>query len=181
MSDRCDSIREQGSRGVCFQSHERALNTSLDSPHEIAVSGGLINSRGRGTDVRDATFRLTGRPFGASNPTGTGSRKPISLSRTAAMKALGSVVYAARLEDGTIKIGWTEHFENRLRWLANHLGQDVELLGFRSGGYDDEQDIHASLVRHRLDGRREYYHPTSEVMAVVNKMRSGLGLPLIAA
>lgn len=96
------------------------------------------------------------------------------------MRALGSVVYVARLSDGTVKIGWTEHFDNRLRWLANHTDQDIELLGFRLGTYDDEQAIHATLVEHRARGR-EYYHPTVQVMAVVNAMRDELHMPHIAA
>lgn len=71
--------------------------------------------------MRDATWRRTGLPFGdaAHNQ---GHRKTNSLSRTAALRALGSVVYAARLADGTIKIGWTQDFENRMRhgraWLT---------------------------------------------------------------
>lgn len=126
-------------------------------------------------------FRQTGLPFGASNPTGTGSRGALGLSRTAVMRSLGSVVYAARLADGTIKIGWTERFHDRLRYLKHYTGQDVELLAFRPGGYDDEQAIHASLIEHRLEGRREYYHPTAAVLAVVNEMRDQFNLAHITA
>jgi hypothetical protein len=93
---------------------------------------------------------------------------------------LGAVVYAARLADGTIKIGWTERFDLRLHWLKHHAEQDLELLAFRVGTYEDEQAIHASLVEH-LDHAREYYRPTPEVLAVINQMRESLNMPHVAA
>jgi hypothetical protein len=102
------------------------------------------------------------------------------VSRRAAMKALGSVVYAARLDDGTIKIGWTEHFDERLYYLKQHTKQTVKLIGFQSGSREDEQAIHATLAEHRSQGR-EYYHPTPEVIAAVNSMRDVFSLPHIAA
>ena len=52
---------------------------------------------------------------------------------------------------------------------------------FRFGDYDDEQAVHRSLAAQRIEGKREYYHPTPEVLAVVNEMRSDLGLPVLAA
>ena len=102
------------------------------------------------------------------------------------MRSLGAVVYAARLADGTIKIGWTERFDLRLHWLKHYVQQDVELLAFRVGTYEDEQAIHVRLAAHRAtvpgrDGAREYYEPNPEVLAVVNDMRADLKLPLLAA
>ena len=108
------------------------------------------------------------------------------LQRATALRLLGPVVYAARLADGTIKIGWTERFDLRLHWLKHHAQQDVELLAFRSGTYDDEQEIHRSLAAFRaqvdhVEHPREYYHPVDEVLAVVNDMRADLNMPPIAA
>ena len=102
------------------------------------------------------------------------------------MDSLGSVVYAARLADGKIKIGHTERFGHRLRYLKAYTGQDVELIGFRLGSYEDEQAIHASLIEHRAQGAhyaqsREYYEAVPEVLAVVNDMRSHFGMPALAA
>lgn len=131
---------------------------------------------GKGNDMADATWRQSGLPFGHADHN-RGRRKAATFSRTAALQLLGSVVYAARLTDGTIKIGWTTQLHDRLRYLAHYTKQDAELLAFKPGGYDDEQDIHRALVAHRLEGRREYYHPTADVMAVVNSMRADLGLP----
>lgn len=109
-----------------------------------------------------------------------------NMPRKQIMKAMGSVVYAARLSDGVIKFGWTEHFGDRLRYLSSYTGQDVELLAFRFGDYDDEQALHGSLAEHRAGGSeyanaREYYEPTPEVMAVVNSMRGSLNMPHVAA
>lgn len=92
------------------------------------------------------------------------------------MRSLGTVVYAARLADGIIKIGWTEHFERRLHDLKHAVGQDVELLAFKSGAYADEQAIHATLIAHRVPGKLEYYQPHPDVIAVVNAMRCTLGM-----
>jgi len=102
-------------------------------------------------------------------------------TRRSMMNSLGSIVYAARLADGTVKIGWTQHLHDRLRYLKHHDGQGVEMLAFRFGTYDDEQAIHAGLVAHRIEGRREYYHPTADVLAIVNQMRTDLGLDPLAA
>lgn len=129
----------------------------------------------------EPTWIRTGQAF--SGPM-LGRRKTSSVSRKAAMRALGSVVYAARLGDGTIKFGWTEHFDERLHWLSGYTKQDVELLAFRLGTYEDEQAIHATLIPHRADfteQSREYYHPVAEVMSVVNDMRSALNMPPVAA
>lgn len=98
-----------------------------------------------------------------------------------AMASLGSVIYAARLaDDGFIKIGWTEHFAERLRFLKSYNQQSVELLAFQFGDRDAEQAIHAALRAHVARGR-EYYLPTPEVLTVVNEMRADLNMPPIAA
>lgn len=114
---------------------------------------------------------------------GTRRRKSIvnGVSRTEAMAAIGAVVYAARLADGKVKIGWTERFDLRLHWLKHYVKQDVELLAFRVGTYEDEQALHELLAPHRALGvdylnAREYYEPTNAVMVVVNEMRTALGL-----
>lgn len=129
--------------------------------------------------MSDATWRRTGNRFGGGHM--LGERKTSSTSRTVAMRSLGSVVYAARLSDGTIKIGWTQHFEDRMRYLSHHTGQDVELIAFRLGDLEDEQAIHAGLVEYRIEGHREFYRPAPEVLAVVNEMRSALNMPPVAA
>ena len=96
------------------------------------------------------------------------------------MNSLGSIIYAARLDDGVIKIGWTQRFGDRLRCLRHHDQLGIELLAFRAGTHDEEQAIHAALVDHVHHGR-EYYHPAHEVLTVVNDMRAALNMPPVAA
>lgn len=90
--------------------------------------------------------------------------------RNQILRALGSVVYAVRVPGQVIKIGCTSDLATR----AQALGAE-EILAFKPGEYADEQLIHSGLVAHRHHGR-EYYHPTPEVLAVVNEMRDDLGL-----
>lgn len=91
-----------------------------------------------------------------------------------ALTAGQSFIYAMRLKDSIVKIGWSNHLANRRAQLRG------QILAFKPGSYYDEQDIHTSLSEHRARGR-EYYHPRPEVMAVVNEMRGHFNLPAIAA
>jgi hypothetical protein len=85
------------------------------------------------------------------------------------LRALGEVVYFAKMADGTIKIGHTTDLaRRRLTW-----GQPGQLLAFRFGTYDDEQEIHRRLSAHVARGR-EWYHPTDEVMAEVESARADM-------
>lgn len=96
---------------------------------------------------------------------------------TALIGHLPSVLYAVRFPDGIIKIGCSTKFAQRLRCFR---GKGAEVLGFTAGDLTDEQKIHDSLTCH-LDHGREYYRPTAEVLAVVNRMRDEWKLPHVAA
>lgn len=96
-------------------------------------------------------------------------------STTAAMKALGSVLYAVRI-DVLIKIGHTSDLAMRLRTLRYRQGaRYMQLLAVQFGTLADERAIHERLKPHLARGR-EYYHPTPEVLAIVNDMRADLGM-----
>ena len=163
----------------CCLTNARIKRAQKAGPKRL-TSLGPLPFPDEGNDMRDATWRRTGLPFGHADHN-RGHRKTRSLSRSEALRIFGSVVYAARLADGTIKIGWTEDFENRIRYLASATKQDVELLAFRAGTYEDEQAIHHSLAAHRIEGKREFYYPTAEVLRVVNDMRTALNMPPVAA
>lgn len=77
---------------------------------------------------------------------------PPDITRANALRAIGEVVYAARVGE-VIKIGWTTDLQRRLGALKAD-----ELLGFIPGNYDDEQDIHKELAIWAARGR-EWYHP----------------------
>jgi hypothetical protein len=98
-----------------------------------------------------------------------------TISRSAALRAIGEVVYAIRTSEGTIKIGHTRNLDMRRYQVGS-----VEVLAFQPGTFDDEQRIHAGLVDQRHHGR-EWYNPTPEVLAVVNDMRQRIGLDHLAA
>ena len=93
---------------------------------------------------------------------------------TELLTGLGPVVYAFHAGD-LIKIGYTTNLAHR----AAVLGGYSHLLAWRSGTFDDEQAIHASLAGLAVQGR-EYYPADPRVLAVVNEMRNSLGLPVLA-
>ena len=101
-------------------------------------------------------------------------------SRRAALITLGAVVYAVRLNDGCIKIGSTTNLYQRIASLGTSNASAVELLAFTPGRLFEEALIHDALGNSLARGR-EYYHPTQEVLDVVNEMRGSLGLTSIAA
>lgn len=84
------------------------------------------------------------------------------------------MIYAARVEDGLIKVGCSTDIYRRMAQLHG------DLLGFRFGDMDEEREIHASLAAHVHHGR-EWYYPTLEVIAFVNELRQSFGLEPIAA
>lgn len=90
----------------------------------------------------------------------------------------GSVLYAIRLSDGIIKIGWTSNLCRRWRQLVN-TDKAEQFLGFTFGSRDEETELHRQLSAHVARGR-EYYHPHSDVLEIVNNWRSALGREPIA-
>jgi hypothetical protein len=96
---------------------------------------------------------LTGRP---------------ALTRAAAMRAVGEVVYAVRVGD-LVKIGHTGDLAARF----NRLSAD-EVLAIAPGTTEDERQLHDRLADHLHHGR-EWYYPTPGVLAVVNELRERLG------
>lgn len=75
---------------------------------------------------------------------------PNQCSRNVSMDALGSVVYAARLSDGSIKIGHTHRLSHRLHKLRSYRSCDVELLAAVPGTREDEAAIHARLTAYNM-------------------------------
>ena len=89
----------------------------------------------------------------------------------------GPIIYAVLLDDNIIKIGYTEHLNNRMSDLGCGLSG---LLALMPGTIWDEQFIHRALKSHRAYGR-EYYHADAPVIKVVNRMRAKMNLKPIAA
>ena len=75
------------------------------------------------------------------------------------------------------EIGWTANLGQRY----SSLGHVSDILGWQSGTFEDEQEIHHSLVGLAVRGV-EYYSPTEpRVLAIVNTMRSSLGIAALDA
>lgn len=82
------------------------------------------------------------------------------------------MLYAVMCPDGAIKIGCTTNLAQRRSYLQG------EILAFRFGDFDDERAIHDSLREHLAHGD-EYYHPSPEVLALVEQWRADLGIPAL--
>lgn len=112
----------------------------------------------RKRDINTRTHQLYKADRPALGPT------ELDLSRAAALRAVGEVVYAARVGEH-IKIGYTTNL-----WQRLHSLRATELLGFQPGTWDDEQRMHRELAVWAAKGR-EYYDPTPPVILAVNAMR----------
>ena len=113
------------------------------------------------------THDATPQPYTSSSAVIATTPAQRNHDRAQAIRALTGgeqVVYAARLPDGTVKIGCSGNLASRRRCIA----PGAEILGFMPGDYDDEQAIHQTLKAHRARGW-EYYHPTPAVLAVVKR------------
>lgn len=113
----------------------------------------------RKRDINTRTHKLYEADRPALGPT------ELDISRSAALRAVGEVIYAARVGEH-IKIGYTTNL-----WQRLHSLRATELLGFQAGTWDDEQQIHRELAIWAAKGR-EYYHPAPPVIMAVNAMRS---------
>lgn len=80
-------------------------------------------------------------------------------------REIGPALYALYMDDGLMKIGYSQDVILRVRKLGG------EVLAIRSGTYEEEQEIHRGLKAYRAK-RREYYYPVPAVIAVVNEMRA---------
>lgn len=96
------------------------------------------------------------------------------LTRRQALIQFPPAVYAVRLADGIIKIGWSQRMMKRLE----RYGKGADLLAAFPSSLEHERVIHSRLREYRAHGR-EYYHPTPEVMAEVNQLRALSNLPAL--
>lgn len=76
------------------------------------------------------------------------------------------VVYFVRVGD-LIKVGFSSDLGRRMKAYP----PDAELLAYYSASFAEEQRWHKLLTVHRAR-RREWYHPTPEVMDAVEQARS---------
>jgi len=84
------------------------------------------------------------------------------------MRDFPPVIYAFRCHDGMIKIGYSAELNKRRMTLKFTW---ADLLGFMPGTIEDERALHRRLAPSLARGS-EYYHATSDVLDVVDEMRS---------
>lgn len=93
---------------------------------------------------------------------------------------MGEVIYGVRTFDELIKIGWTANLAERLGGFGINRSQLHRLLFIVPGTREEEKVIHSLLTEHIARGR-EHYHPSAEVIELVNLMRANYDLPPMAA
>lgn len=87
------------------------------------------------------------------------------------MRDLGPVVYYLRVGD-LVKVGFTTDLAARLR----HYPAETKLLAWRmNGSFDMEREI-CQRLRTSVDHGREWFRPTTDVIAEVNAAREACGI-----
>jgi hypothetical protein len=88
-------------------------------------------------------------------------------------RSLESAGFMYALQVGEhIKIGWGRSLPTRLKTYP----PTAKVLGVTTGTLNDEQNIHRKL-RPWVAQNREWYHPSAEVMAVVNEFAASYEVP----
>jgi hypothetical protein len=131
----------------------------------------------RSTIVQRVVVRGGDDDYAPVNPV-TPEAARLRLIRECLTELIGTpVLYAIRLPDGIIKIGHTADIKNRRKFFG---AKPEDILAVLPGTYEQEQELHRQLKPSRARGW-EYYHPTEQVLDVVNAMRSRLGVDALAA
>lgn len=94
-------------------------------------------------------------------------------TRSSLARDLGECVYFIRCKDGAIKIGWTKNLPERRHAL--HVPWD-SVLAVLPGNREDEKRLHQMFEADRAY-KREYFHPSENLMNHVNGIRAQLGVP----
>jgi hypothetical protein len=63
-----------------------------------------------------------------------------------------------------LKIGYSANVQTRVATLAAILPQPVKLVKVMEGELEDEQWLHSHLQGYRVEGTREWYYPTADVL-----------------
>ena len=84
------------------------------------------------------------------------------------------MIYAARLDDGTLKIGFTDNLLGKFSQVCAQVGQSVTFVAVAPGDVAAETEAHRALRPYRVDARRrgtrETYLDCAEVRAWLDKV-----------
>jgi hypothetical protein len=76
--------------------------------------------------------------------------------------------YIYAISDGeSIKIGVSQNIDRRLSTLSTGNATQLKLIGFFSGGYELEREIHSRFVKVRDNG--EWMKPTPDFIEYLNE------------
>lgn len=90
---------------------------------------------------------------------------------------LNGCLYFFRSPAGLIKIGYSTEIGNRIRALAWKWKTGPEaVLAVTETLREREQELHAQFARHLADGDT-WYRPTTELLDIIDEIRTDTGLP----
>ena len=79
-------------------------------------------------------------------------------------------VYFVQIGDDVVKIGCSKQVAMRERALSGHGRLKTVLLGAAPGGYASEHAIHAILEQLRIDGEKERFRLTPELVDAIREV-----------
>ena len=77
----------------------------------------------------------------------------------------GVVYFARRVDDGLIKIGFTQNLQQRVHGLRSTHQCSIEILGMVSGTLKTEKLMHQAFRRDRIFGG-EWFRPSDDLLKV---------------
>lgn len=90
-------------------------------------------------------------------------------------------VYCLRFGNGPVKFGYSANLGARLRVMGASHWEPVTMLGATPGDRVVESSIHATFALERIEGTREWYRPTKEVLDFAQRMVDRRLLPEVQA
>lgn len=79
-------------------------------------------------------------------------------------------VYFVQIGDDVVKIGCSKQVAMRERALSGHGRLKTALLGAAPGGYASEHAIHAILEHLRVEGEKERFHLSPELLDAIKEV-----------
>jgi|APGre2960657505_1045072.scaffolds.fasta_scaffold04375_6 hypothetical protein len=67
-----------------------------------------------------------------------------------------------------IKIGYSANPTKRIATIAATLPQNVQILKIIEGSREDESFFHYIYKKYRVDGKREWYLPDTELLDIID-------------
>ncbi len=79
------------------------------------------------------------------------------------------VYFILNPDNGLVKIGYSNHIQQRLKTLSTLSGSDLTILKLTPGGKKKERELHKRLSHLRVEG--EYFTDCDELRSVIEELR----------